>query len=78
MNCKINNRRGTTPQHPTLGARSPTSAAGQCGVPHAKRMSALLSGYPTPPTIQKGMRHLVSALRSVGCYPTPPHAPKVT
>jgi hypothetical protein len=53
MNCKINNRRGTTPRHPTLGARSPTPAAGCCGVPHAKRISALLLGYPTPPTFTR-------------------------
>jgi hypothetical protein len=85
MNCKINNRRGTTPRHPTLGARNPTSAAGCCGVPHAKRMNALLLGYPTLPTLPTPgstkrapfdpwgttPRH-PTGCRLTGCYPTPP------
>ena len=76
MNCKINNRRGTTPRHPTLGARNPTPAAGQCGVPHAKRKTNQALGYPTLPTFRMTRCYQANALRSVGHYPTPPHAPR--
>ena len=77
------------PQLPQLPhnprADSPAPTAGCCGAPHAKRMSALLLGCPTLPTLPTPSstkrapfdpwgttpRH-PTGCRLTGCYPTPP------